>query len=424
MAAQRRAAYRADAAAAAADIDDALSASERERREDVRRFVGGAVRDIVALACRCDEVPRATEKLVPRREYREWTGLLVAGEPLPFALPSREAEVAEGAEAVTGGARVVTRLDEANARDYLRGDGDWARAAPSRLTPHDGGLGRERSDADADGEDGEAGEEPAEEPAEEPTNATDGATDDAAEGTAEDDAKDEGGKEDAARVDRRRAALASRMLGSAIFDVTVATLPDASPAPDALPDAGFDARLAIVGPPFCGKSTAARKLAESRRSSCATRTSWTAREAVTEAAAWRDAERAAAEAAAEEAAAAAAAGEGEGDAPGDDAPHDVGEAVPASGTEPSAEADPPSEPRKARQDSPSKKIVFGLRALDAADAGEPVPASVVAGLIALAVDALAPPKPPRVAYPPPITDADLEGDGDLEEGAEGAGGFR
>ena len=98
----------------------------------------------------------------------------------------------------------------------------------------------------------------------------------------------------------------------------------------------------------------------------------------------------------------------------------MGEAVPASGTEPSAEADPPSEPRKARQDSPSKKIVFGLRALDAADAGEPVPASVVAGLIALAVDALAPPKPPRVAYPPPITDADLEGDGDLEEGAEGA----
>jgi len=61
-----------------------------------------------------------------------------------------------------------------------------------------------------------------------------------------------------------------------------------------------------------------------------------------------------------------------------------------------------------------------LRALDAADAGDPVPASVVAGLIALAVDALAPPKPPRVAYPPPVTDADLEGDGDLEEGAEGA----
>ena len=428
MAAQRRAAYRADAAAAAADIDDALSASERERREDVRRFVGGALRDIVALACRCAEYREATEKLVPRREYREWTGLLVAGEPLPFALPSREAEVTEGAEAVTGGARVVTRLDEANARDYLRGDGDWARAAlGSRLTPHDGGLGRERSDADADA--GEDGEEPAEEPAEESTNATDGATDDAAEGTAEDDAKDEGGKEDAASESTNDAALASRMLGSAIFDVTVATLPDASPAPDALPDAGFDARLAIVGPPFCGKSTAARKLAESRALVLIDPNELT-REAVTEAAAWRDAERAAAEAAAEEAAAeeaaaeeaaaAAAAGEGEGDAPGDDAPHDVGEAVPASGTEPSAEADPPSEPRKARQESPSQKIVFGLRALDAADAGEPVPASVVAGLIALAVDALAPPKPPRVAYPPPITDADLEGDGDLEEGAEGA----
>ena len=430
LAAQRRAAYRADAAAAAADIDDALSASERERREDVRRFVGGALRDIVALACRCAEYREATEKLVPRREYREWTGLLVAGEPLPFALPSREAEVAEGAEAVTGGARVVTRLDEANARDYLRGDGDWARAAlGSRLTPHDGGLGRERSDADADGS-ADAGADAGEDAGEEPTNATDGATDDAARGgTARDDAKDEGGKEDAASESTNDAALASRMLGSAIFDVTVATLPDASPAPDALPDAGFDARLAIVGPPFCGKSTAARKLAESRALVLIDPNELT-REAMTEAAAWRDAERAAAEAAAaekaaaEEAAAAAAeaeaaAGEGEGDAPGDDAPH-AGEAVPASGTEASAEADPPLDPSKARQDSPSKKIVFGLRALDAADAGDPVPASVVAGLIALAVDALAPPKPPRVAYPPPVTDADLEGDGDLEEGAEGA----
>jgi hypothetical protein len=38
----------------------------------------------------------------------------------------------------------VTLVDEANALDYLRGDGDWARAAlGGALTPHDGGLGRE-----------------------------------------------------------------------------------------------------------------------------------------------------------------------------------------------------------------------------------------------------------------------------------------
>ena len=144
LAAQRRAAYRADAAAAAADIDYALSASERERREDVLSFVKGTIYDIVALACRCAEYRETTEKLVPRREYREWTGLLVAGVPLPFALPARESEVVEVAEAVTGGERVVTLVDEANALDYLRGDGDWARAAlGGALTPHDGGLGRE-----------------------------------------------------------------------------------------------------------------------------------------------------------------------------------------------------------------------------------------------------------------------------------------
>ena len=45
------------------------------------------MRDIVALACRCAEYREATEKLVPRREYREWTGLLVAGEPLPSRCP-------------------------------------------------------------------------------------------------------------------------------------------------------------------------------------------------------------------------------------------------------------------------------------------------------------------------------------------------
>ena len=429
LAAQRRAAYRADAAAAAADIDDALSASERERREDVLRFVEGALGDIVALACRCAEYRETTEKLVPRREYREWTGLLVAGEPLPFALPSRESEVVEKAEAVTGGARVVTRLDEANARDYLRGEGDWARAAlGSRLTPHDGGLGREgvRADDDAADPTENADADDARTNDDDKVNDSDGART-----TNDDEVKDEGTTKDDDGSSSADDALANRMLGSAVFDVTVAALPDSTPTPDSLPDAGCDARLAIVGPPFCGKSTAARKLAQSKALVLIDPNELT-REAATEAAAWRDAERAAAEAAAaaaaekaaEEAAAekaaeeAKAAGEGEDDAAEDtpeaeDTP--VAEAEGAGRTE-GVTDEAAEETPEAKKPEPSKKVVLGLRALDATEAGAPVPPSVVAGLIALAVDALAPPKPPPVVYPPPVTDADLEGDD--EDGAD------
>ena len=439
LAAQRRAAYRADAAAAAADIDDALSASERERREDVLSFVKGTIYDIVALACRCAEYRETTEKLVPRREYREWTGLLVAGVPLPFALPSCESEVVEGAEAVTGGERVVTLVDEANALDYLRGDGDWARAAlGGALTPHDGGLGREPPLTGE--EDLSAGENAKDETndtvANEPV--SDENTGDVLDETTTNDSKGEE-KEGGEKADMKRlpgdAALVNRALGSAVFDLTASTIAHTSTTSKDgwLPDASFDARLAIVGPPFCGKSTAARKLAESRALVLIDPEELT-REAVTEAAAWRDAERAAAEAAAaaaaEKAAEAEAAAEAkaaaeaegdspegdspegdspEGDAPSDDAPAGEGE---GAGTETSEPEPPESKPE------PSRKIVLGLRALEARDAGAPVPPSVVAGLIALAVDALAPPKPPPVVYPPPVTDADLDGDEENEEAQE------
>ena len=273
LAAQRRAAYRADAALAAADIDDALSASERERREDVLSFVKGTIQDIVALACRCAEYRETTEKLVPRREYREWTGLLVAGVPLPFALPARESEVCEEAEAVTGGERVVTLVDEANARDYLRGDGDWALAAlGGALTPHDGGLffGREPSRPETGEEDLSAGENATKDEtndalANEP--ASDENAGDVSDETTTNDSKG-AAKKSEEKADGRLpdAALVNRALGSAVFDLTASTIaPTSTTSRDGwLPDAGFDARLAIVGPPFCGKSTAARKLAESR----------------------------------------------------------------------------------------------------------------------------------------------------------------
>ena len=82
------------------------------------------------------------------------------------------------------------------------------------------------------------------------------------------------------------------------------------------------------------------------------------------------------------------------------------------------ETSEPEPPESKDKPEPSRKIVLGLRALEARDAGAPVPASVVAGLIALAVDALAPPKPPPVVYPPPVTDADLDGDEDAEDAEE------
>jgi hypothetical protein len=83
-----------------------------------------------------------------RKEYREWVQLLVAGVPLPGALPEREDEVAEDPTEVTA-------LDEATCEDYIRGVGDWAplplaaAAPPPEATNEAGKEGSEAEEAEA-----------------------------------------------------------------------------------------------------------------------------------------------------------------------------------------------------------------------------------------------------------------------------------
>ena len=54
---------------------------------------------------------------VPRKEWREWTHLIVEGLPLPFALPRRRRRSEEPPE--------VTALDRGTTKDYLTGAGEW-----------------------------------------------------------------------------------------------------------------------------------------------------------------------------------------------------------------------------------------------------------------------------------------------------------
>ena len=410
VAAQRRAQYRADAAAAAADIDDLLTQSEIERREVVRQFAKGTVSDILALAMRCAEYREVTDKLVPRREYREWSSLLLTGDPLPFALPKEETEVLEGKESITGGNTITTKLDELNAMDYLVGKGDWALASlGNKLTPHDGGLGLVDAPAVV--------ESPVEEEAEENTTeepSTEEPEGDKAEEETDPDAAEQPETADDEPVEQQdltgRYTL-NKHLGTCVFDVTIATMLERKPGRQ-LPESKFDARLAVVGPPFVGKTTAARRVAK-ERALVLIQPHELVREAVTEAMEWRDAERAREEAeeaaAAEKSAEASAAAGWEGEA----VEEPCADAVPAApesnetteeteGMETTPEPEPVPEKPKA-----SRKVSLGLLALDAQEQDIETPASVVAEIIAIAVDALAPPKPPPVEYPAPISDDNI-----------------
>ena len=262
-----------------------------------------------------------------------------------LALPSREAEVAEGAEAVTGGARVVTRLDEANAgttcaatatgrRRAARLAADAARRRTrARAFRRRRRRGRRRSRGRTRGRTRGRPHERDRRHGRRHRGRN--------RGRRREGRRREGGRGFERRTTRRWPA---EMLGSAIFDA-VATLPDACRRGCA---AGRRVRRAraVDRDPLLRKSTAARKLAESRALVLIDPNELT-REAVhrSRRLARRRARRRRG-GGGRGGGGGAAAGEGEGDAPGDDAPHDVGEAVPASGTEPSAEADPPSEPRK------------------------------------------------------------------------------
>ena len=137
----------------------------------MKAFVKALVLDVAGLAAKCGEYRAATDKLVPRREYREWKHLVLENLPLPFALPETEAEAEAEAAALDP---VAEALNDADAMDYVRGRGDWAPAAMGEgvwaMHPHDGGLGdledTPEEDEEKGGEEKPEEEEAAEEAAE------------------------------------------------------------------------------------------------------------------------------------------------------------------------------------------------------------------------------------------------------------------
>ena len=130
---RNRAAGRADREAfEAATRDEAarLAAEAEARRQAGKQAVVDMCRDLVGqmagLAERAAEYRARTDALVPRKEWREWTALFVAGE-LETAAPLVN-EGASPAEAVEEGAEseaVALTLDDAAVRDYLASRGEW-----------------------------------------------------------------------------------------------------------------------------------------------------------------------------------------------------------------------------------------------------------------------------------------------------------
>ena len=431
LAAQRRAAYRAEAAEAAMIVGEVESARERERAAEVKAFVKALVLDVAGLAAKCGEYRAATDKLVPRREYREWKHLVLENLPLPFALPETEAEAEAEAAALDP---VAEALNDADAMDYVRGRGDWAPAAMGEgvwaMHPHDGGLGDLEDTPEEDEEKGgeekpeeeEAAEAAAEVAAEEAPPAGDDEAEPEAEGDAANDA--EGGEADedadpsASDPSVPPGSIAPNVpLGSAVFVLAVQTL-EIEPAAF-LPDVDFDARLAVVGAPFCGKSTAARRLAEAREL-VLIEPDEVLRAAMEKAAAWR------ADHPPEEEETGSRAGSRDEEAPPEDerapedesapedemAPEDAGDGAAAADEGDAAmedvdgdAADPSADPSSSAL--PSREVALGLVALDSIDETTGLPSrdpSVLAGLVALAIDALA----PKVEYPPPVDELDPE----------------
>ena len=90
LAAQRRAAYKAAARAEAEDFADAELARKTAETEDVRVFCEDLVLAVCGLAGRCADFGEASDcEKVPRKEWREWTHLIVEGLPLPLRSPRR-----------------------------------------------------------------------------------------------------------------------------------------------------------------------------------------------------------------------------------------------------------------------------------------------------------------------------------------------
>mmetsp|Transcript_23743 Transcript_23743/g.58199 ORF Transcript_23743/g.58199 Transcript_23743/m.58199 type:complete len:773 (+) Transcript_23743:84-2402(+) len=212
LAAERRAAYRAVAEEEAATFAAGNKLRESSRVLGVEGFVKKMLLAISSLAERCAEYRAASDALVPCKEYREWVQLLVAGVPLPGGLPETEEQVMEDPVEVTA-------LDKATCEDYIKGVGDWA---PLPLPP---APLAEESEHAADPDAAAAAAAPV-----------------------------------VAAAPVSTGIAPNPALGSAVFDLSVATLPVY--IPPTLPDLAFTVRIAVAGMPFAGKSTLVAALAE------------------------------------------------------------------------------------------------------------------------------------------------------------------
>ena len=379
LAAQRRAAYKAAARAEAEDFADAELARKAAETEDVRRFCEDLVLAVCGLAGRCADFREATDcEKVPRKEWREWTHLIVEGLPLPFALPEAEEEVKEEPPEVTA-------FDRGTTKDYLTGAGEWDPEKDEFFVEPE-----PEPEPELD-EDGNPVEPPEPEPEPEPE-------------------LDADGNPIVPVPDPELEELfPNTALASAVFDLSMLTLPPPE-IPPTLPDlAGVRVRLAVAGAPFAGKSTAVAAIAEAQRLQIIN-PDILVKEAMAEAAAW-DAE--------EEARVAASRKTDDDDTAGDDtagdgsavnpagAPAEGGEAANGGGggdddaTAEEGVDPPPSEAVEESSPAPrSRKVELGSVALAADGAGEPIPPDVVAALVAMAVGALAPPPPPPLTVVP------------------------
>jgi hypothetical protein len=287
---------------------------------------------------------------VPRKEYREWVALVVAGVALPGALPETEEEVAEDPVE-------VTTLDQATCADYIKGTGDWGLLPAPAAAPAEGGVADDTPAAAAAAVPDSAPAPPA-----------------------------------AAVAEPGSTAIApNAALGSAVFDLSVSTLPIT--VPPTLPDLAYTIRVAVTGMPFAGKSTLVSALAEARGLSVICPEA-VLKEAQEEAAAWDAAE--AERVTRVEAALTHEVGDG-----GAPVGAPVEQAAPAAAEREGTTATPEEVAATAATDAMpaprSRKVALGAAAAAAAVAGSPVDVDVVAALIALAVGALAPPPAPLAA---------------------------
>ena len=310
LAAQRRAAYKAASRAEAEDFADAEQERKASEVEDTRKFCEDLVLAMCGLAGRCADFREASDcEKVPRKEWREWTHLIVEGLPLPFALPEAEEEVKEDPPEVTA-------FDRGTTTDYLTGAGEWDPEKDEFFVEPE-----PEPEPELD-EEGNPVEPPEPEPEPEPE-------------------LDADGNPIVPVPDPELSELYPNVpLASAVFDLSMLTLPAPEISPTLPNLAGLKVRLAVAGMPFAGKSTAVAAIAEAQRLEII-HPDILVKEAMAEAAAW-DAEEEARVAAsqppaeeetldAEDATGANPVGAPTEDAPAEDAP---AEDAPAGGRHP------------------------------------------------------------------------------------------